>query len=1034
MARRPMTYADAVRILSEGESRTARLLGHTSLIALAAAGGFNFVEAGQEIIRLGSELTASLGDRLRGLNRMSRTERLLAAHSVLVITAYFDALDELLAQLDAGPLEITAVDQISLARRERLETGWRGLTRVLASGGVIEPVPTRAHESTLVVLEDYYTDIGRDVGRFVAGLARWDELDETRRDRFTEQLRRNLPRVAAAKFGERFRNLAVDCVEFRVWVDLLEHESTRAQVRHGLAALETLLGSVAADLVPDARRSAISRSYQAALERPITLGPEISGDLQIPTLGSGYIDHRFRHADIGPSSEPGRDSWWRGIQVRDDIHVFFAGYLTLPQALEAPLLVLGQPGSGKSVLTRVLAGRLPAGDFMPVRVELRQAPVEMELQDRIELAVREATGESLSWPRLVESCAGALPVVLLDGFDEMLQATGVSQTDFLARIAAFQEREADQGRPVAVIVTSRVAVADRAAIPAGATALRLEPFDDRQIAAWLDVWRRTNGAALREHDRRVLPLDVALQHRELAEQPLLLLMLALYDAQANEVQHRSTQLGRTELYERLLADFARREVRKDADLLDAEALGGAVERELLRMSVVAFAMFNRRSQHATERALNADLAALLGERAGHPGLHGFRTPLSAAQIVVGRFFFIHESAVASDGRRLRTYEFLHATFGEFLVARLVVQILADMANRDAAASHALPGGTDDSLLYAVLSFSCLTARAPIIAFLDDLITRLPKTQRAAIGDLALAMHRRSLYARNASAYTDYEPRQAPLTVRCAAWSANLVLLATIAKGEIRATDLFPDDVEDCAFRWRDEAMMWRSQLWSEEWSGLVGAMAIERVWEEGHRDVVLRLDDGSLVPRAPDVFWTYIVPPGTAQRSETAAWLGHTPPKILRKSNFMTGKSEDVMVHALEPIGGAFPGLANMLVPMPDGRWISATHALLAALVAPYQTTDESARACTDLVHVLRKIAETAPDAADRQVFMEVSVELVLTAAGQGAVDQSVVADLYREVRKHQAPADGGQWPRLLARLAEYCPADADADDIETSS
>ena len=38
-------------------------------------------------------------------------------------------------------------------------------------------------------------------------------------------------------------------------------------------------------------------------------------------------------------------------------------------------------------------------------------------------------------------------------------------------------------------------------------------------------------------------LQVALNYEELAEQPLLLLMLALYDADANALQHRSAALG-----------------------------------------------------------------------------------------------------------------------------------------------------------------------------------------------------------------------------------------------------------------------------------------------------------------------------------------------------------------------------------------------------------------------------------------------------------------------------------------------------------
>ena len=82
---------------------------------------------------------------------------------------------------------------------------------------------------------------------------------------------------------------------------------------------------------------------------------------------------------------------------------------------------------------------------------------------------------------------------MLDGFDELLQATGVSQSDYLEKIALFQEREAVHGHPVAVIVTSRSAVADRARMPpGGAVSVRLEPFSDQQVTQWLQVWNEAN--------------------------------------------------------------------------------------------------------------------------------------------------------------------------------------------------------------------------------------------------------------------------------------------------------------------------------------------------------------------------------------------------------------------------------------------------------------------------------------------------------------------------------------------------------------
>ena len=46
-----------------------------------------------------------------------------------------------------------------------------------------------------------------------------------------------------------------------------------------------------------------------------------------------------------------------------------------------------------------------------------------------------------------------------------------------------------------MIVTSRIAVADRVRFPEGSAALRLEPFNDDQIRAWVEIWNRVNASA-----------------------------------------------------------------------------------------------------------------------------------------------------------------------------------------------------------------------------------------------------------------------------------------------------------------------------------------------------------------------------------------------------------------------------------------------------------------------------------------------------------------------------------------------------------
>ena len=132
-------------------------------------------------------------------------------------------------------------------------------------------------------------------------------------------------------------------------------------------------------------------------------------------------------------------------------------------------------------------------------------------------------------------------------------------------------------------------------------ALRLEPFTDDQVDRWLKTWNTENGVYFKDNELQPLTTHVALAYRHLAEQPLLLLMLALYDADGGGLQNMESELGTAKLYERLLERFARREIEKHMTGLSAEQMNEEVRRELLRLSVVAFAM-NPKRQWAKRRS------------------------------------------------------------------------------------------------------------------------------------------------------------------------------------------------------------------------------------------------------------------------------------------------------------------------------------------------------------------------------------------------------------------------------------------------
>jgi hypothetical protein len=209
-------------------------------------------------------------------------------------------------------------------------------------------------------------------------------------------------------------------------------------------------------------------------------------------------------------------------------------------------------------------------------------------------------------------------------------------------------------------------------------------------------------------------------------------MLAIHDAESNDLR-AAGDLRPDQLYERLLERFARREVHKRGAGLPVRDRDRLIEAELSRLSVVAFAMFNRGAQWVTEEALDTDLLAL-------PGLTGadlvaaatgsLRTPVRWAELALGSFFFVYRARAAQGSVTVSAYEFLHATFGEFLVARLIHRLLQDMLARDRATRFLTGTAIDDNLLHALLSFAPLAARRQIIVFARGMATDVPPTDRA----------------------------------------------------------------------------------------------------------------------------------------------------------------------------------------------------------------------------------------------------------------------------------------------------------------
>ncbi len=846
MAKR-LTYADALKILGQNDSEVMGLAERLADGGLGLVGVPDLFGLRGALVSGGRQAIEGIRNKVSGESRLSRTEKIEAAHRVLVVVSFFEAVEECWEEAGAPfslkDLKITSEEQLSLFGP--LVSSPEGLPPLSLPGG--------GGEQDWVPF-GLFLDMAHLFGAMVSGLAVAEAHGVTTRGHpFLRRLREDVVADSVVRYKELYRQIAAEVPEFGMWVHLEEHRRTRGALETGLSALRGSLERIDSGRVVDRRRQELHASYQAVLRQPVLRSDDAPPGLVLPSLADAYLPPRGRVVRSGPGNSPSTEESWKEIAPLDDLQSFLSAHLVHPDATAFPAVILGHPGAGKSKFTEMLAAQLPASDFLPVRVELRavrpNAPIHLQIEEGLAAALH----MRMSWRELAESADGALPVIILDGFDELLQATGVDRSDYLERIQEFQHQQEALGQPVAVIVTSRTVVADRARFPEGTTVIRLEPFTEPQIERMLRVWNEANARVFSSRGLEPLTVDSLLPYRELAEQPLLLLMLLIYDAGDNGLRHASRALSHGELYERLLTMFARREVDKHRSGLGRNDFDDAVEEELRRLEIAALAMFTRRKQSVGADELDRDLAVLMPDaavRAPDADLHGQIDP---AHQVLGRFFFVHEARAQTGDGSASVFEFLHATFGEYLVARAVIAALDDLDASRSRSSRRRGRSTrpDDGELYTLSSFAGYAGREKVVDFLAELLERRFAEEPEAREDYArllVELFQEAPFPAPNRSYTAYEPTRLPLTRREANYTSNLIILLCLVRGEpVDIRELFPDSPETLQ-DWQHTAALWRT-LPGTEWFSIVAALRVRHLngWEAGGGVTVVDLDDSSPV-------------------------------------------------------------------------------------------------------------------------------------------------------------------------------------------
>lgn len=687
-------------------------LGPTAVITLLP-----LISTKNEIVKLGKGAFEALTNK-KDEDYLGRQERMQMAYGLLVFTAFFDALDAEMSKKLRDKIGLLAPEKLFLSKKaaakaqrdqNALSNSCDHSDAPLATVPFSFPHPTESLAQQTERHASLWKQMGQGFGEFIQKLAVWEEAEEKDQALMLSWVQK-VPEAAAMLFEAQYFELSRRFEDFAVWANLQEHKKTKdliaglsdyvkqyatlskmsdRSIDIGFAKLHAAVLDIpkaleirqATDLV-----ESLTKYYRKRINDPI-IKDEPTEDKprpSFPRVCDAFVPQAFRVLrQTGKGRRLEDEETWNDLPRRNDLGAFMLSYLSSPYSTESPLLILGHPGSGKSLLTTVLSSQLMSEHYTAICVRLREVNADAGVVSQIEEAIRRITNISVDpWAKLSSAFKNSPPLVILDGYDELLQASGKVFAGYLKDVQHFQQSEADQDKPVRVIVTSRVTLIDKATVPSGATIIRLLEFNENQRERWIGIWNRTNVNYFREIgiEEFALPEKKEVGSEKilaLAEQPLLLLMLALYDLQDNRLR-KSKGLDRTELYNSLLRRFVTREREKEKAFVDTthEDKKKVLDTEMQRLGVAALGMYNRRKVHIFAPELNDDLKFFGLERL--VAVTSGRA-LSQADLLLGSFFFVHKSQAQHAAGAPETheetsaFEFLHNTFGEFLTADFILR-------------------------------------------------------------------------------------------------------------------------------------------------------------------------------------------------------------------------------------------------------------------------------------------------------------------------------------------------------------------------
>ena len=699
------TFREICKILEDGRSDLKECISSIFNIALLffprlmckevdlitnIASGVSILEA-KNIIEKSIKSIAKTFNANKSTDFSTRYENAQIAQVLIVFAAYFDSIKMYLPD-EEKEIKISSKEKVVLTKEsldkymffllEKSSMEATDIAKDIFEYDLSMPNPIESISEYAVKLLKFYEILNQEFLCFYEKLSLWDNLEEKKKDHFLAIIRQ-LPNKAVENYEKQYYQLSITFNDFFIWTNIQEHKDIQKRIDVGFTSISELIMTYNEKKQNSKAITTLEqykKMYQSYVEGTVVDTSEMKHDTTenviFPAKKDIFVPQKFRALTYKNNLHLEEREVWNNCKERNGIGKFISDILRHSVVGELPLLILGHPGAGKTLLCHMLAAKILLQEYHVIIVKLRDTVADQTIPQQINQQIERDFSNKCIWNDIVESKLNKPILLIFDGYDELLQASGRTYSDYLQRIVEFQKQQKDiYGIFVKCIITSRITLIDKAIITNNTPVILLSEFDENRIKLWSEIWNEKNKEYFKNYNLELFEVDKTSKVFELAKQPLLLLMLALYDSNGNALK-KNKELNSTQLYDSLIREFISREKRKDENFRSKHIPEQIkiIDDEMKKISMAALGMYNRKALYIRSEELGKDLEFVLCIENTNKEYQ--YSELTESDKLLGSFFFIHRSnsvdVIEKEKIQNAAYEFLHNTFGEFLTANYIV--------------------------------------------------------------------------------------------------------------------------------------------------------------------------------------------------------------------------------------------------------------------------------------------------------------------------------------------------------------------------